>query len=1119
MSWFQRLRGKGTDRDAAARSQQASPVPPVKPPKPIRFVELPDRFLRRLIGYAPVPDAVNLGCTCHTLARYLSDSSVWRGRLRRCGIEVIGDDASSANSWRPRVLKCPSTLAILFDEVMGIMHSSALIDAIETRPRALYISMYGYLAPFYLDFGSNDGALRKYQVFANSGTLERCAELLDQLTYFAASNPALAKRASKINLKLAAACSVFEATHFSAFVEAYNACDLNGMRREASVLARLRNNDSCIAYTIQRHPLFAGDLWDVNITATQQQNEDNINSNGNGNSNDGGGGCGNGDDVNAVYETMFTDVYTMAGRCSDLAEFGSLLRQLETIISHHAVMCMEVFPSQMTKRSYTPSASIDLGSASPISPVTTTASISDKPSDNQIDYDDAHIASNPLLAFINRLYMTLVSDTIQRLLSREHHQQKNDQSDRGLLHYLDATVGMYCLCRDSMDRLVDEHLLNIDKSSGYRIVNSLFANFLTSYLEQEFTLLSGRFDKELETWTSASKQPQIQQLPEQIATDNTATVETDAANASSPITAQQQQQQPEPWKHTFRDVVGYRREVLDVLESYWRSTESTTEGSLSRRHATNNPAEHAIQATDSLRGAAARFGPDGSPIPNGFSSSSPISLELMFAMLYDLSISFSRAMFFTEPPADYFTRSTLQIGTERMYMLLSRTIGVRHVRPAFRSLTSVISSAHAAQLTKKAALRAAPPPPTAPTSTSSATSSMRKTPGMVSANQSTESLGSRSVPTSPLATEAPSFKGTVQTGSGLAVAGLTAALSPTVSSTSLNIAPTCDDKILHAMNKLFDLVSLSSIVVGILDQAYYVGLARFLPAHLLQQQIKITSDMRAIKEKDAFEKMVQTETRRCNDKLIDAIIDHLDYILIKEQNPSDYNPPPTEAPDLIPSKACSDTVSVLAEYCDLITTRLEPFAADVLLGELGMNVHGLLCRNILRWDISTTGGLSLICDLNKYHSWATDTFADSSTEISSKVMKAFGLLKDCGNLFIVSPPDLKVLLHGSDKEDEMLIPEGVQATTRRGRAATATDDALSSPPLPLPSPSNSKRSSASTASQSPPPSSATSTVRRKRYDDDTLGGVMTYEQIRAFVSRRTDWRQIRRMVDETCSLM
>lgn len=131
-------------------------------------------------------------------------------------------------------------------------------------------------------------------------------------------------------------------------------------------------------------------------------------------------------------------------------------------------------------------------------------------------------------------------------------------------------------------------------------------------------------------------------------------------------------------------------------------------------------------------------------------------------------------------------------------------------------------------------------------------------------------------------------------------------------------------------------------------------------------------------------------------------MDQIELILQKEQLLTDYDP--KTLVDLQPTKACLETVKCLTFHTTLIIGATDKHTLEVFYMELGLRFFGVFSKHLKRFQISETGGFRLISDLNAYYEWADSLQVSDATTY-------FEALKELGHIFVVSPQNLRELIH------------------------------------------------------------------------------------------------------------
>ncbi|KAJ3168848.1 F-box protein: endocytic membrane traffic, recycling ReCYcling 1 [Geranomyces variabilis] len=190
-------------------------------------------------------------------------------------------------------------------------------------------------------------------------------------------------------------------------------------------------------------------------------------------------------------------------------------------------------------------------------------------------------------------------------------------------------------------------------------------------------------------------------------------------------------------------------------------------------------------------------------------------------------------------------------------------------------------------------------------------------------------------------------------------------------------------------------------------------------ADLIQQMVEVyyqedvkswidESDFLAdiVVDKKAFERLLDDCVASGMDKAIQVLVNQVDYILLVEQKKEDYNPLEKDVVvDLKPTLACRRVIDCLNSHAKILYGVAEKNTMEVFFGEVGTRIFNVICKNIKRLQISQTGAMQLILDLNTFYTWST-------TLRVSSVKKMFEVLKELGNLFLADGGDeLRKLVH------------------------------------------------------------------------------------------------------------
>lgn len=173
-------------------------------------------------------------------------------------------------------------------------------------------------------------------------------------------------------------------------------------------------------------------------------------------------------------------------------------------------------------------------------------------------------------------------------------------------------------------------------------------------------------------------------------------------------------------------------------------------------------------------------------------------------------------------------------------------------------------------------------------------------------------------------------------------------------------------------------------------------------------------------EKKQFEHVLDDQVASGMDSAIQVLMRHIEYILKTEQVvPEDFSPPATASLDLTPTKACKKVVAILYAHSKMIRGTTDKHILDVFFQEVGVRFHAVITKHLKRQQISTVGGLRVICDLTEYYNWAISLR-------NPEVTKLFSVLKELGNLYIVEgAADLKEMVHDTARYQGLMRVEDI----------------------------------------------------------------------------------------------
>ncbi|KAI8053305.1 exocyst complex component Sec10-domain-containing protein [Syncephalis plumigaleata] len=220
---------------------------------------------------------------------------------------------------------------------------------------------------------------------------------------------------------------------------------------------------------------------------------------------------------------------------------------------------------------------------------------------------------------------------------------------------------------------------------------------------------------------------------------------------------------------------------------------------------------------------------------------------------------------------------------------------------------------------------------------------------------------------------------------------------------------TASDAQVQPILRFFELIHLADLVHQMIFVYYKEEICRFVDEH------DFTNGCNA--EKKAFERNLDDVVAAGLDRSIEVLMSHVEYILENEQRATDYDPE-TDIIDLRPTKACRDVVRCLYTHTQMVSGATEKPMLEVFYTELGLRFFNILSKHLKTNQISEAGGFQVISDLNHYHEWAVSLNAPEA-------LRYFHALKELGHIYIVSPQDLRELMHdrrryqGALREEEI----------------------------------------------------------------------------------------------------
>ncbi|KAJ8664074.1 hypothetical protein O0I10_000352 [Lichtheimia ornata] len=171
------------------------------------------------------------------------------------------------------------------------------------------------------------------------------------------------------------------------------------------------------------------------------------------------------------------------------------------------------------------------------------------------------------------------------------------------------------------------------------------------------------------------------------------------------------------------------------------------------------------------------------------------------------------------------------------------------------------------------------------------------------------------------------------------------------------------------------------------------------------------------KEKKVFERILDDCVACGMDQSIQVLLAQVEYILVHEQKPEDYNPRGDVLTDLKPTKACQDTIECLRSNTSILRGAAEKSTMDLFFNEIGRRFAEVLYKHLKTVTVSEQGGFQYISDMNAYNDFAV-------TLRQKSVTPYFSALKALANIYIISSaPDIKNMIHDMERYHGLLKVE------------------------------------------------------------------------------------------------
>ncbi|KAJ3026183.1 UNVERIFIED_CONTAM: F-box protein: endocytic membrane traffic, recycling ReCYcling 1 [Siphonaria sp. JEL0065] len=212
--------------------------------------------------------------------------------------------------------------------------------------------------------------------------------------------------------------------------------------------------------------------------------------------------------------------------------------------------------------------------------------------------------------------------------------------------------------------------------------------------------------------------------------------------------------------------------------------------------------------------------------------------------------------------------------------------------------------------------------------------------------------------------------------------------------------------------QFFELVHIADLVHQMLDVYFTEDVRPWIDENDFLSDVMI--------EKKSFDRSSDDNVAHGMDKAIQVLVNQVDHILDTTQLPTDYNPSnENNVYDFKPTKACLDVIACLNAHTRLLNGVTNKDTLEVFFGEVGVRLFNVITKNLKKQQVSQSGALQLICDMNKYYEWST-------TLRVASVPRLFLVLKELGSLYMADGGDeLRNLVHDSERYQGALRPEEI----------------------------------------------------------------------------------------------
>ncbi|KAJ1680202.1 F-box protein: endocytic membrane traffic, recycling ReCYcling 1 [Spiromyces aspiralis] len=618
---------------ASIRIQHVSKDPRLPP-----VLRLPPAIFESLIMLLPVESCLQLISSCKRLHQLFGPGGKHEARLWQKMFTRIGwRERSERHAGKPGDLcwSVPPSMAHLLERELGIEDEVTLARMMTANPRGVFMSVYGALLPDYRGFRSlerrilpvflarADSARPGTQAFR---TAAEVALRLDQLLWFARGH--LVANSARINRRLGLVVHKFEAHYMGIFERAFGLGDTETMRMIANILKHLRQGRCCIQYLTGVHPL-------VNVRGyTDECNE-------------------------------YHSIVTAGSAVRDAASFGSFFTCLTAVLKSHSTIVSACLPS--------PELAL-YGMCALVDALFLPGGL-------------AHASFNALFASLRQLSRPSEAADGGGHMSRASASSRDSvvTARRGFAvdsdHvFLDTVTHVVKACLVEIERWAEMQPTPVPRALARRNLFSMFQDVIVEYSRAEIKILERLYAREIERWQS--KLHYIEELFTELPTHG----------EEYPAKAQHRQGHRH---HASNRMLNFQQRVLDV-ENYKYSVLDVFKKQLGITQDLRQ-VETQLSMADSAQGGSPAIQPEGSltGLDNAVTSlkslgdilmKCPISIDLCHNVIIKNHDAVKRLAVFTSAPPHMRLGMEARQAIEEVFLILLRSIGQQHVRPAFEQI-------------------------------------------------------------------------------------------------------------------------------------------------------------------------------------------------------------------------------------------------------------------------------------------------------------------------------------------------------------------------------------------------------------------------------------------------